>query len=299
MKKKVLIIVLVLLLCGGILLTLSSFSKEKKVFEEEVEVPKAELEQQRQEKIGTSVEGRDIIAYTYGTAEGADARHVTFVGGIHGGYEWNSVVLAYQFMDYLSANPTAIPANVNVTVIPNANPDGTYRVIGKEGRFSALDIPAGVDQSVGRFNANEVDLNRNFDCKWKPESTWKGKVVSAGTAAFSEPEAMAIRDFVLKYSPDAMIFWHSQSNAVYASECENGILPETRAIMNTYSVAAGYPAVDVFDAYPISGDAEGWLASIGIPAITVELSTHETIEWDKNKAGADAILDYYGKNYQL
>ena len=47
--------------------------------------------------IGTSVQGRKIESYTYGNGE----THIAFVGGIHGGYEWNSVLLAYQFVDYL------------------------------------------------------------------------------------------------------------------------------------------------------------------------------------------------------
>jgi hypothetical protein len=63
--------------------------------------------------------------------------------------------------------------------------------------------------------------------------------------------------------------------------------------MNIYSKASGYKAVDSFDAYPITGDAEGWLASIGVPAITVELSTHETIEWERNLAGIKALLEYF------
>ena len=62
-----------------------------------------------------------------------------------------------------------------------------------------------------------------------------------------------------------------------------------------YAKAGGYQAVKAFDAYPVTGDSEGWLASIGIPAITVELSTHESIEWDKNLAGVKAVLGYYGK----
>jgi len=164
-------------------------------------------------------------------------------------------------------------------------------VVGAEGRFSVTDVSPNTEvQASGRFNANGVDLNRNFDCKWKPESTWRGSVVSAGTEAFSEPEAQAIRDFALQHQPDAFVFWHSQANAVYASECESGILPGTRTIMNDYARAAGYPAVDSFDAYAITGDAEGWLASIGIPAITVELATHETVEWEKNLAGIKALL---------
>lgn len=240
--------------------------------------------------IGTSVEGRAIEAYTYG--EGP--KHLIFVGGIHGGYEWNSVLLAYQFIDYLTANPSTIPLNLTITVIPNANPDGVFAVIGKEGRFTTRDVPTTtLTSGTGRFNAHGVDLNRNFDCKWKETSMWRGKVVSAGTSAFSEPEAVAIRDFVLQSNPVSVVFWHSQANAVYASECYEGILPVTHEIMDVYAKAAGYPAVSAFDAYEITGDAEGWLASINIPAITVELKTHETIEWEKNLLGVKALFEYY------
>lgn len=283
-KRILLVIISVLILSGGVFLVLKNRTEPLPV---QVEEPKESFSV---EVIGTSVLGRKIEAYTYGSGE----KHLVFVGGIHGGYEWNSVLLAYKFMDYLSENPDVIPETVSVSVIPSANPDGLYKVIGKEGRFSVLDVPTATQPAgTGRFSANDVDLNRNFDCKWKPESMWRGNVVSAGTAPFSEPEAAAIRDFVLDETPEAVIFWHSQSNAVYASECYAGILPETRDVMNAYSLASGYPAVDSFDAYPITGDVEGWLASINIPAITVELKTHETIEWERNLAGIKAVLEYY------
>jgi len=240
--------------------------------------------------IGYSVEGRTIDAYTYGHGKTL----LLFVGGMHGGYEWNSVLLAYKFMDYLDATPDAIPTDLSVTVVPSANPDGVFVVTGKEGRFSALDVPNGTDTSPGRFNAHHVDLNRNFDCNWKPTSMWKNRVVSAGGAAFSEPESQAIRDFVLAKHPVSAVFWHSKSNAVYASACNKGILPQTLDIMNAYARAAKYPAVKSFDSYQVTGDAEGWLASINIPAITVELETHETIEWDRNLLGVRALFSYYG-----
>jgi predicted deacylase len=240
--------------------------------------------------IGTSVQGRPIESFSYGTG----TTTLLFVGGIHGGYEWNSILLAYTAMDHLTANPELIPKNLTVTIVPNANPDGVFKIIGKEGRFALADVPA-VDASAGRFNANGVDLNRNFDCKWQATSTWRSQTVSAGTSAFSEPEARAIRDIVLAERPIAVVFWHSQSNAVYASECEAGILPGTRTLMTTYASAAGYPAVDTFDAYAITGDAEGWLASQGIPAVTVELSTHQTIEWEKNLAGMKALFAAYAR----
>lgn len=239
--------------------------------------------------IGKSVEGRNIDAYTYGSGK----KHLLFVGGIHGGYEWNSVVLAYDFLDYLDAHPDAVPASLSVTVIPSANPDGVYKLIGKEGRFASEDVLEGVPTAPARFNADDVDLNRNFDCKWQPKSTWQNKVESAGTSPFSEPEAAALRDFISKNNPVAAVFWHSQSGAVYASQCEKGILPATLEIMNAYAKASGYKAVPVFDAYQTTGDAESWLASIGVPSITVELTTHETIEWEKNLAGVKALFEYY------
>ncbi|MEX2515088.1 MAG: M14 family metallopeptidase [Candidatus Paceibacterota bacterium] len=244
------------------------------------------------EVVGTSVEGRQIQAFTYGSGP----THLLFVGGIHGGYEWNSVLLAYNMMDYLQANPDEIPANITVTIIPSANPDGLYDVIGKEGRFMAVEVPADlVYDGTGRFNANGVDLNRNFDCNWAPESSWRGQMVSAGSGVFSEPEARAIRDFVQEQTITAAVFWHSQANTVYGSECNSGVLPATMEVMNTYARAAGYNAVASFDAYPITGDVEGWLASIGIPAVTVELETRNSIEWSRNLAGVKALFDHYSQ----
>lgn len=240
--------------------------------------------------IGQSVAGRVIEAYSYGVGD----TNLLFVGGVHGGYEWNSVLLAYEMMDYLEANPAVIPENLTVTIIPSANPDGLYEVVKKEGKVTGSDIPADTGMvGSGRLNQNGVDLNRNFDCKWQPSATWRGQAVSAGETPFSEPEAITIRDFVLENNPEAVIFWHSQANAVYASECKEGILPVTLDIMSAYAVASGYTPVKSFDSYPVTGDAEGWLASIGIPALTVELSTHTTLDWQKNLAGVRAIFDYF------
>jgi len=242
--------------------------------------------------IGKSVDGRNIEAYTYGKGE----TQLLFVGGIHGGYEWNTVLLAYQFMDYLEENPSIIPKNLKITVIPSANPDGVYRVTGKEGRFAIADVST--DQQVlkaGRFNSRKVDLDRNFDCEWQPQSTWREAIVNAGSKVFSEPEAVAIRDFVLKQKPAGAVFWHSQADAVYASECESGILPETLKMVDAYTQASGYKGIKSFDNYEITGAAEGWLASINVPTISVELKTHLDIDWEKNLAGSKALLKYFGQ----
>ncbi len=261
--------------------------EEENVLEEEIEVTTLEGEAQT---IGLSVEGRPIEVYSFGEGD----KHLLFIGGVHGGYEWNSSLLAFMMIDYFNANTDLIPVGVKVSIIPVANPDGLFKVVGIGGRFTAFDVP-GPDDGTGRgrFNANNVDLNRNFDCRWQPESTWRSKVVDAGTAPFSEPEAKAIRNFVLTNDLSAVVSWHSQSNAVYAAECGAGISTGTRALMNTYSKASGYPAVESFDHYEITGDMEGWLSTIGISAVTVELTTHEKVEWAKNLAGVKAVLELY------
>lgn len=243
--------------------------------------------------IGRSVENRPLEAYTFGTGE----TDLLFVGGIHGGYEWNSILLAYEMINHLRSNPNIVPENSTVHIIPNLNPDGLFAATGLEGVFAATAI---TDNSMhtsgaGRMNARDVDLNRNFACKWAPKSTWRSKPVSAGSAAFSEPEAAALRDYVLRTTPEGVVFWHSQADNVYASECEDGVLPGTLTLMNTYARAGGYGAVPVFDAYPITGDAEGWLASIDIPAVTVELGSRTSIEWTQNLAGVEAVLQLYTK----
>ncbi len=240
--------------------------------------------------IGRSIEGRDIEVYSYGNG----AKHLTFVGGVHGGYEWNSTLLAYKIIDYINSHLDIIPKNLTVDIIPSINPDALYSVTGKVGRFNIEDVET--DKKIlasARFNANSVDLNRNFDCDWKTKSTWQSKTVSAGTAPFSEPEARALRDFILKYKPAAVVFWHSKSNGVYASQCGNGILPETHTIMNLYANASKYPAIETFDAYVVTGAAEDWLAKINIPAITVELKTHETVEFDENILGSRALIEHF------
>jgi len=288
-KILAIIAVVVILVLGGIWFVVFKNSQDKKPDSTPiVEIQKVTTPIHK--VIGKTVEGRDIDLYTYGTGK----THLAFVGGIHGGYEWNSVLLAYQFMDYLEANPEIVSENLIIDVIPSANPDGVYKVTGKVGRFTEKSVST--NQKVlesGRFNADDVDLNRNFDCKWNPKSTWRSKEVSGGTTAFSEPEAKAIKSYVSESKPSAVVFWHSQSNAVYASQCEDGILPETLNIMNMYAKASGYPAIKTFDAYATTGAADDWLASIGIPAITVELSTHESVEWNKNILGIKALLEHF------
>lgn len=242
--------------------------------------------------IGKTIEGNNITAHKYGNGE----KEILFVGGVHGGYEWNTVSLAYEAMDYLESNPVVVPDNMKVTIVPVLNPDGLNKVIGSPSRFELSGVPEVESETIpGRFNANDVDLNRNFDCDWKKTAKWQNKTVSGGDEAFSEPESQAIRDYIETEKPEAVVVWYSAAGGVFASNCHDGVLTETLKLTNVYADASGYPAYEEFNFYEITGDMVNWLAKEKIPAISVLLTNHTDIEWSKNKAGIKAILEYYTK----
>ncbi len=240
--------------------------------------------------LGTSVEKRDIVAYNFGKGD----KELIFIGGIHGGYAWNTALLGYEMVDYLTKNPNTIPEGTKITVVPVLNPDGLFKTVGTSTRFSAKDVPSSTSlQTAGRFNANTVDLNRNFDCDWQASSKWQNKTVSGGTKAFSEPETLALKNYVEKNKPAAVVAYYSAAGGVFASNCHNGVSTETQALTKAYSDASEYKAYQDFDFYETTGDMTNWLAKINIPAISVLLTNHTDTEWTKNKAGIDALLKYF------
>ncbi len=236
--------------------------------------------------IGYSYENRPITAYQFGMG----TESIVLEGGIHGGYEWNTILLAYEAIDYFTGHPESVPESVTVYIVPSANPDGLYAVTGKVGRFATGDLAE--DTIPGRFNGRGVDLNRNWECQWSETAVWRDQPVSPGADPFSEPESIALRDFLISLQPNAVIFYHSAAEGVYAACCPEMYAP-SRQLAELYGAAAGYPVFDRFDYYDITGDAGDWLASQGIPSITVELITHQNIRWEKNRAGILEILAHY------
>src|SRR5690606_17003771 len=113
------------------------------------------------------VDGRAIIARQFGHGP----RTLMLAGGIHGGWEGNTVTLVNELIAHFEANPQDVLPGVSLLLIPAANPDGLVR-----GRTEA-----------GRFNAHTVDLNRNWGCGWSAEAQWRDQRVNPGPEPFSEP----------------------------------------------------------------------------------------------------------------
>lgn len=220
--------------------------------------------------IGRSVEGRPIWAWRFGEGE----RRLVLVGAIHGGFEANSALLAELLIDHFRDHPEDVLPGVEIVIIPAANPDGLVRGSGVE----------------ARFNANGVDLNRNWGCEWSETAVVQDMTVNPGTGPFSEPESQALRDFFLTEPPAAVVFYHSAAGGVFMGECGDDH-PAADWMGEMLEEATGY-TYGQFDYYEVSGDASNWLAAQGIPAAIIELNTQTEPEFAQNLRGVYALQCY-------
>ena len=230
-------------------------------------------------EIGRSVENRPIEAVRFGDG----GRHILFIGGLHAGAAPGTVTMAQRAISYFRANPQAVPAETTLYIIISASPDS----------------PRAPGELRGRLNANGVDLNRNWDCRWTEDAKWRGNVVqgSGGPFPFSEPETQAIRDLIQETNAVAVIFWEARAADGLSSPgaCGDRSLVSGR-LAQVYGLAAAYPIADFENLtdQELNGDGTNFLDSKGIPAIAVLLPDYNDVDWNNNLAGMLAVLDEYG-----
>lgn len=141
------------------------------------------------EVIGQTVKGRDIYMAKY--ISNPQNPTILFLTQQHGN-EQLTTEGALEFIKHLGTNKTkGVLDHVNILIIPMLNADGAMGDV----NFSLDDYLADGDRHLTRYNANNVDLNREHD-----------KVPSE-----MEPEARVLHENVFaKYNIDYMIDLHHQ-----------------------------------------------------------------------------------------
>lgn len=188
--------------------------------------------------IGTSVQGRAILAYRIGNPL-ARTRAV-LVGQFHGdepaGRAAATAIVsgstAYHYVD--------------LWVVPSANPDGAA--------------------NRTRKNAHGVDLNRNFSVGWRytdpPSSGYY-----QGPSPFSEPESRALAAFLREVRPKYVVGMHQPLYGVDTDGIKNWTF-QHRLVVRT-----GLPAKAFTCNGGCRGTAAQWLdATLPGSMVTVELS---------------------------
>jgi hypothetical protein len=130
----------------------------------------------RPEVIGTSVRGVPIQAWHVSTA-GPHRPTVVLIASMHGDERAVASILT-------SLRDGRRVRNLDLWVVPNANPDGRA--------------------AHRRWNARGVDLNRNYPVHWKRVS---GRY-HGGRAPASEPETKALMRFLTRIDPDYVLSFH-------------------------------------------------------------------------------------------
>ncbi|MEZ4646121.1 MAG: protein kinase [Chloroflexota bacterium] len=225
--------------------------------------------------LGQSAGGNDIEMMRFGNGPGV----VIFIGGISAGFAPSSVAVMEEAITYFQENPTAVPAAITLYIIPRLNPDSS-------------EAPGELD---GRINANGVDLNRNWDCRWRSDPNWRGERVEGlgGSTPFSEPETDALAEFILAQQPVAVVIWQARINNGLISPGACGLRPiASEPLARTYSLASGYEVADYEDlvSQEVNGDSVNWVDWQGFPAITVLLPDYDDMDWESNLRGITAVL---------
>jgi len=199
--------------------------------------------------LGTSVKGRAITAYSFGSGSNV----ILFTGGMHGsepsGY---STMLAWA--QHLQAHGDIVPTDKRVVIVPNTNPDGIA--------------------ARSRNNSRNVNIDRNF-----PTANWHASIetvsgtlpTGGGTSAGSEPETAALITLTRQLKPRLEVSFHAQGRLVGANKFRDSV-----AIGNIYANTVGYKTMyynaEEVMGYAMSGEYEDWMGEeLNIPAILVEL----------------------------
>lgn len=227
--------------------------------------------------LGTSIQGRELAFTNIGYENGKVA--IVVVGGIQGDQP-TTRDLVNAIINDLKQNPEKVPSDTRITLIPIINPDGL---------------------AMGsRYNAQSVDLNRNWDtADWKSNAAVPGypdgKPGAGGMQPFSEPETRALRDYLNNLQANVsslrILILHSSvrisSGQIYPGG--NSAL----GLSNAYANATGYAIEQSWAAYVTSGEAVTWCEEQGMMAIDVVMpAAHDsTTIINGNRTLLDITID--------
>jgi murein tripeptide amidase MpaA len=182
--------------------------------------------------LGKTVQYRDI--WVMAISDSLPDRHVPlrpeakYIAGMHGN-EPNCKEVLLQLIDYLLSNQTSdsnvdnLLKNTRVHILPSVNPDG----------FEIATV-GDCTGKKGRFNANNVDLNRNFPDLFAENNVTTQPETQALLNWFSNNHFVLSADFhsgavVINYPYDN---YFNATEAKYASTQEDSLF---RKLATTYS----------------------------------------------------------------
>ena len=215
---------------------------------------------------GTSELGRDLICHTFKANNSKQTIVLNF--GIHGfedEYARDAQVLvdaANYLIDYYKTN---FDGNCGKTliIIPSSNPDGL--------------LEGTTNNGFGRCNAKGIDLNRDFDANYVPQTSTRNYT----EYAFSAKESRALRDLVLQEQADIVIDFHGWLNETIG-DYEIGQIFEEEMNLNHFKA---------FTTTNAPGYFSNWAHQQGAYGLLVEFKNSKELSLGQLRKSVERLLN--------
>lgn len=239
--------------------------------------------------IGKSVEGRPIYALRVGNGK----KEILMDASMHAREHMTTNVLMEMIDQYSyhyvrgskfgSYQVKPLLDQASIWFVPMMNPDGVTLVQSGLNAVANKDLVRKINGSsnVARWKANirGVDLNRNFDATWSSIILTPPYNVPAfknykGIAPFSEPEAKALRDFVLARPFKSYITYHSSGQIIYWGYDSMSNHTRNYNLVKSVANVTGYSIIPPNPKKPTAA-SESWFTKVKkMPAMTVEIAKY-------------------------
>ena len=235
---------------------------------------------------GRSLAGRAIFVLSIGPVK----KSSLFVAGVHG-QEWLTSLILLRFFENIcrsiACKEPMCGINIcditnGISIIPCLNPDSAQIALcGADGAccFSRTVCSiSGGDFSDWNANARGVDINHNFDAGWellRRAETEAGITGPSprrygGPYPESEPETIALTNFVRRYSPCHAVALHSQGEEIYWKYGDN--TPERSELMaKLFASSSGYELKENYGLAAHGGFKDWFINEFSRPAFTFEI----------------------------
>ena len=226
--------------------------------------------------LGSSVQGRAIWGLKLSDNPNIEENEAEVrICGCHHGNEIMSVelplMLAWYIVDNYERDPYIknLVDNREIWIIPMVNPDGR--------------------EILSRYNANGVDLNRDYGYMWDGEG--------GSPAPYSQPETRIIRDHALDNNFVLSLSFHCSGDIVnyiwnYKGEpvADNDVVV---ALSDQYGSHNGYWVVEGYDWYQTKGDTNDFSYGCrGDIDWTIEVQNNNIPQaWDLNREAMLEIIE--------
>lgn len=239
--------------------------------------------------IGKSLEGRELYGVRISANPAKDSLPTAVFVGCHHAREHLSVEIPLKLAQHLVNNysrDARIAQLLNtreVWIVPMINPDGAEHDIATGSyRYWRKNRRSNGDNTFG------IDLNRNYGKGWggPGSSSSTSSDIYRGPSAFSEPETLAVRDFLRnRKKATVMVSFHTfselilwpwgHSNDAISNESDRLVFETMGKKMATWN---HYTPEKSSDLYLASGDTTDWAYDeLKVFAYTFELSPNSML----------------------